>query len=189
LVTWVAEAAAKLHDHPLPAMRRHTIDDELRILHERLAQISARHPEWAARIAQIAHQAAVLARSLPTPHQRSIHRDFYPDQLLVAGDRLYLVDLDLLANGDPALDIGNFIGHMIEYSLRHSGDPMALAASEAILSQRYQQLVRPVGAREIEAYTTLTLARHIALSDQFEERRHCTEALLDLTEQRLAMAA
>ena len=34
-----------------------------------------------------------------------IHRDFYPDQVLVDGARVYLLDLDLYSLGEPPLDV------------------------------------------------------------------------------------
>jgi thiamine kinase-like enzyme len=70
-----------------------------------------------------------------------IHRDFYPDQILVDRDRLWLVDLDLCCQGDPALDIGNFIAHITEQSLRQTGDPSAME-QEAALREAFIQAWR-----------------------------------------------
>ena len=61
------------------------------------------------------------------PEPCGIHRDFYADQVIVAGPRICLIDFDLYCEGDPALDIGNFLGHIQEQSLRSLGDPEALA--------------------------------------------------------------
>src|SRR2546426_9353652 len=38
--------------------------------------------------------------------------------VIVNGERLFLLDFDLYCEGDPALDIGNFLGHITEQSLR-----------------------------------------------------------------------
>ncbi len=99
------------------------------------------------------------------------------------GERPYLYCL-----GDPALDIGNFIGHMSEQSLRQLGNPRALAGQERALEERFLQLSgesAPKAFGAIQCYTTLTLARHIYLSTQFPERQNFTEALLELCELRL----
>ena len=48
-------------------------------------------------------------RSLP----RVIHRDLYPDQVIRVGGQIGLVDLDEVAWGEPELDIGNFVAHLI----------------------------------------------------------------------------
>lgn len=64
---------------------------------------------------------------------------FYPDQVLVDRDRLWLVDLDLCCQGDPALDIGNVIAHITEQSLRQMGNPSALGDQEAALQDAFIQ--------------------------------------------------
>jgi len=215
----VAEAAHKLHQTGVATERRHTLTDELRILEEKLALVGRSRPQWAARLQQLFAACEQLAASMPQSQPCGIHRDFYPAQVMVltpqAGDRrpeaggqpsatppasslrLCLVDFDLYCLGDPALDIGNFIGHMSEQSLRQLGNPRALAGQERALEERFLQLSsnrREAGGLQpaasslqlaIQCYTTLTLARHIYLSTQFPERQNFTEALLELCELRL----
>ncbi|MFQ5570226.1 MAG: phosphotransferase [Rhodothermales bacterium] len=181
----IAEALHKLHRHgPLPK-RRHTLDDELRILHERLSLTAQRHPRWTHRLDRVLHACERLAATLPDPAPGPIHRDFYADNVLIGEDRVYLLDFDLYGLGDPALDVGNFLGHLTEQSLRVTGDPEGFADREAALEETYIALhgasIRPA----IRAYATLTLVRHIHLSTLFPDRRPFTERLLDLCEQRL----
>jgi len=225
----VAEAAHKLHQAGVATERRHTLTDELRILEEKLALVGRSRPQWAARLQQLFAACEQFAASMPQSQPCGIHRDFYPAQVMVltpqardrrpeAGGqtsatppasslRLCLVDFDLYCLGDPALDIGNFIGHMSEQSLRESQaggrrlEPAAcsLPPAACALQERFLQLSsnRPeAGGRSlqpaasslqlaIQCYTTLTLARHIYLSTQFPERQNFTEALLELCELRL----
>jgi aminoglycoside phosphotransferase (APT) family kinase protein len=161
--------------------------DELSILHERLPLVAQRKPQWANRLERILDACDRLGTSVPEPTPCGIHRDFYADQVLVSGERLYLLDFDLYCEGDPALDIGNFMGHITEQSLRTYGDPNTLADREAAMEERFVELSdRPTRAA-IQAYAMLTLVRHIYLSTQFPERRPFTEALLELCEQRLTI--
>ena len=132
--------------------------DELRILHERFRLVGAINPSWCARLWAILDACDHLGAALPEPVPRPIHRDFYPDQVIVDGHRLYLLDFDLCCLGDPALDIGNFVGHLKEYALRQLGDPEALAEQEAALVERFAQLSGPQVLPSVRAYTTLTLA-------------------------------
>jgi thiamine kinase-like enzyme len=108
---------------------------------------------------------------------------------LVDGEKLYLMDLDYYCQGDPALDLGNFRAHLIEESLRRFGKTDALSDCEASLQVRYLELNPEVPPAAIEAYTTLSLARHIYISTQFADRRCHTETILQLCEQRLAAGA
>ena len=133
-----------------------------------------------------------LGDSLFEPEPCMIHRDFYPAQVLVDGSRgrsprLWLLDFDLFCNGDPALDIGNFIGHLTEQSLRMFGDANALADRERAIEDRFVQLSGEDARFRVRAYQTLTLVRHIQLSTEFTERRPFTKPLLQLCEERLGL--
>ncbi|PSN10215.1 hypothetical protein C7271_26345, partial [filamentous cyanobacterium CCP5] len=119
----------------------------------------------------------------PSPDSLTlIHRDFYPDQILVDHNRLWLVDLDLGCLGDPALDMGNFIAHMIEQSLRLLGDPAAMQAQAVALQRTYGALADADFSGRIEFYTLLSLVRHLHISDRILDRRPHTEAILSLCE-------
>lgn len=182
----IAEAAHKLHTARVRPTRKHTIADELRILHERLPLVSRLRPDWEGRIERLLAAADRLGSSLPRPRSTGVHRDFYADQVLVDGERLYLLDFDLYCEGDPALDIGNFLGHIQEQSLRTFGDAHALANVEEAMTERFVELSGEQTRRATEVYTTLTLLRHIQISTRFPGRQHFTAALLDLCEERLA---
>jgi aminoglycoside phosphotransferase (APT) family kinase protein len=185
----IAEAAHKLHRARVRPSKQHTMADELRILHERLPLVSAMKPEWAGRIGRLLEACDRAGATLPKPRTTGIHRDFYADQVLVDGDRLYLLDFDLYCLGDPALDIGNFLGHVQEQALRSTGDPDALGAVEEALEARFVELAGEQTRRAIEVYAALTLVRHIHISTRFPDRQHITGALLDLCEQKLAAFA
>jgi aminoglycoside phosphotransferase (APT) family kinase protein len=116
------------------------------------------------------------------------HRDFYPDQVLVDGDRLCVIDFDLFCDGDPGLDVGNFSAHITEHSLRMFGDAAALAPLERALEEAYVTCAGEAVRERVRVYASLTLARHVHLSTLFAERRAFTEPLLALCEQRLGLA-
>jgi len=188
--TWLArrlaEAAHKVHRAAVPVLRRHTIADELRILHDGLGSLAQRRPEWARRIVRLLSACDRLGALTEPRRLRGIHRDFYPDHALLDGERLYLLDFDLYCEGDPALDIGNCIGHITEQSVRTRGDPGALADREAALEDRFVELAGEPARPGVRAYALLTLARHVYLSAQFPERQAFTATLLELCEERLA---
>jgi hypothetical protein len=185
LVRRIAEAAHKLHRAGVPAKRRHTMNDELRILHERLPFVAREEPRWAERIERLLGACDSLGAATPEPAYRGVHRDFYADQVIVDRGRLYLIDFDLYCEGDPGLDVGNFLGHITEQGLRAFGDPVALVDLERAMEERFVELSGEATRAAVRTYATLTLARHIHLSTLFEERRPFTESLLELCEDRL----
>jgi hypothetical protein len=185
LVRRIAEAAHKIHRADVPAERRHTMADELRILHKRLPEVACQEPAWERRIERLLAACDRLGGSVPEPRACGVHRDFYADQVLVRGRRLVLLDFDLYCGGDPALDVGNFLGHVTEQSLRTTGDYSALAYLERAMEERFVELSGEETRHAVWAYSALTLARHIHLSTLFPERRQLTGDLLALCEERL----
>jgi Phosphotransferase enzyme family len=185
LVRRIAEAAHKLHRAGVLAKRCHTMNDELRILHERLPSVARSEPQWAGRIQRLLDACDRLGAGTLKPEPCGIHRDFYADQVIVAGPRLCLIDFDLYCEGDPALDIGNFLGHIREQSLRSLGDPEALADVEVAMEERFVELAGEQTRPAVWAYKLLTLARHVHLSTLFPERRPFTGNLLELCEEYL----
>ncbi len=183
----IADAAYKVHSAGIEAERSHTCADEVRILHQRLPQVARMKPEWVLRLERIMEASDRLGASMRAAPISGIHRDFYPAQILVDGGRLWLLDFDLFCKGDPALDIGNFIGHLTEQSLRLVGEPNAMADREKIMEDRFVELHGEEARRRVRVYHTLTLVRHIQLSTDFPDRRPFTERLLELCERRLAL--
>ncbi|HEX7719928.1 MAG TPA: aminoglycoside phosphotransferase family protein, partial [Woeseiaceae bacterium] len=180
----IAVAAFRLHQAgPLP-QRSHTAADELAILQDRLAQVALKRPRLEMRLGRLKAVCERLAKSLPPIDPQLIHRDFYGDHVLVADERLYLLDFDLCCQGDPAVDVGNFVAHMSEQSLREHGNAEALAAEEEALKERYVELAGAAVRERIDIYAALTLARHVHISTLIAARRPYTEALLELSLER-----
>lgn len=203
LAARIAALAHHLHQTPMPTAKPHTLADELRILRDRVPQAAVIFPALSPRIRRIlaacealAHDWATVLHAQPTGTWFSpvgIHRDFYGDQVIVMGDRLWLLDLDLYCQGHPALDMGNFIAHITEFSLREWGDPAALVDREAALTEAAIALWQPnlaispqVLTQAIEGFVTLTLVRHIHISTRIVARRSQTAAIVALCERRLA---
>jgi aminoglycoside phosphotransferase (APT) family kinase protein len=188
LASRIAEAIHKLHRSGILPHRHHTMADELRILHERLAMVARARPPWANRLERLLNACDRLGATISPSSLTGIHRDFYHDHVIVSGPRLYLLDFDLYCAGDPGLDAGNFLGHITEQSLRATGEADSLRDKEEALEERFVELSGERVRRSVRAYATLTLVRHIYLSTQFAERRPFTEPLLELCEQRLGVA-
>ena len=185
----LADALLKLNRVPVAVSRTHGVVDELAILRDRLGRLACEQRHWGDRLGRLLDACARLAARLEPPAPVLIHRDFYPAQAIVNGARVYIVDLDLCSRGDPALDIGNCLGHLIEQGLREYGDPAALQGPAQALAQRFASRQGPRALAAADIYATLTLARHVWISTQIPDRKTTTGALLDLCEQRLGLGA
>ncbi len=179
----IALVAHKLHHANIPTKRSHTMADELSILHQRLEKMMIIYPHWQTRLERLLKLCDRLGENTPIPETKGIHRDFYPDQILVDGKKLYLLDLDLYCQGDVGVDIGNFMAHLTEQSLRTLGNPDALIDREIAVKNKFMELAGENHENAIESYKILTLVRHISISTQFPERQPFTSTLIDLCEQ------
>jgi Predicted aminoglycoside phosphotransferase len=185
----VAQAIHKLHAAGVPTDKSHTINDELKILRECFEQVAALNPQWSQRLDRLLIACEQLSARTPVGGNRGIHRDFYSSQVIVDGERLWLLDFDLYCRGDPALDAGNFIAHITEQALRELGSPDALLEVERALEEEFIRLSGEPARPALHLYRDLTLARHILLSTKFPERNHLTERLLELCETRFRSSA
>jgi hypothetical protein len=173
-----ADALAKLHRVPAAEARCWTIADELAVLDTRLEQLGHARPDLAPRVRGLRERCHAAAATLPEAAVSGIHRDFYPEQLIVGGDRLHLVDLDLYSRGDPALDAGNFIAHLIEAAIRATGDPAANTPLIEAFRNRFLGKSPATPAAAIRTYTLLSLARLAQISTTIQARNGTTEIIL-----------
>lgn len=186
----VADALRALHAAPVAPGRAWTLDDELAVLRERLASLAARQPTLAPRIGRLLRRLLEVAGPLRHRTARAlVHRDFYHDQVLVDGDRVVLVDLDLVAAGDPALDVGNFVAHLVEQWWRDGSAGDALPRLAAAMLQGATAGSPAITEDAAVRYAFLSLGRLLEIAASHDARRPYLPRLLDLIEDRLAVHA
>lgn len=88
----------------------------------------------------------------------AIHGDMRLDQFLVSGDRLYLTDWEEFRLGDPARDVGAFVGEWLYFAMR--GIPKALGEEPGFTfgHQTSHQEILTVGARALDRFQPLMRA-------------------------------
>lgn len=185
----VAEAAVKLHRLELRPSRKHTVADECSILRDRFDRLSETRPSLRARLDAIFEACCRLFSAFEEGDSCCIHRDFYPAQVILSGPLVHLLDFDLCCCGDPALDIGNFLGHITEQSLREHGHAGAYSCFELMLKERYLELTAVELRPRIRAYQTVTVARHLYLCTLKPDRVSTLPLLLDWCEERLGLGS
>lgn len=182
----IGSALAKLHRINLNLPRSYCLADEKKLLADRLLRAAKLLPKLSERILAVLQTCLMLAEHIQEGTTTSIHRDFYPDQLVVSDNRIVLVDFDLLCRGDAGLDIGNFIGHLEEMAVRDFEIANRYnEVAEAFLST-YRHHAPEIDLRQIDAYSIFTSARHIFINARIERRSKSVESLLEYIEQELA---
>ncbi|MBT8399295.1 MAG: aminoglycoside phosphotransferase family protein, partial [Rhodothermia bacterium] len=184
----IGRGLASLHTVRALTDRHHTVPEEIAILTKCFNQFRNAHPDQADRASDILSRCRHLVSD--TPYSlTAIHRDFHPENVLVDGQQVYIIDFDLYSLGDPAIDAGNFIGHLVELGIRNYEDPDALDGLVRAFRAGYRDADGPADRRRIQSFATLTLARHIYLSTVRPGRSSTTETLMACCERRLRRAA
>ncbi|RTZ91788.1 MAG: hypothetical protein DSY92_03735 [Planctomycetota bacterium] len=133
----------------------HQVADEISILGTRL--------EVFQRILKRPHaEAEPLVRStierlleLDEVEMSLAHRDLHDKQMVVSTSGISLIDLDLLARADPALDRGNIIAHCRLRALQGLPVPWKKVASSIAAESR----LRNISPAHLQAWTGATLCR------------------------------
>lgn len=175
----IASGIAAFHRLPVVLDRQHHLRDELTILKSRLEPMIPVHPQGKT-IAQVLDRCQAIAASMTHECCSLIHRDFYPDQLLIHHDQIVLLDLDLCCMGDGALDVGNFLAHLVEWSVRNQHPVAKLHPCMMAISETYVAERQTTSLKQIHDYLYLSLARHIELSTRIPGRAATTLPLIDL---------
>ncbi|MGC7589591.1 phosphotransferase [Bisgaard Taxon 46] len=165
-------------------------EQEIHILRDRLMQAQLLLPQFSIRIANVLAGCEKLAMKLANFPFVPVHRDFYQDQILECASKpgqMVLLDLDLASLGHSALDAGNYLAHIQEFAIRKYADKEALSAHQNAFLGTFLTSNSTTNLQDVEIYTLLSLARHIYLSTQFPDRKHTTETLLSLCEERLTL--
>jgi len=179
----VADVARKIHESGVVSRRNHSMADELAVLDASLMQAANASPSLASRIREVGAACREMASDSVPGRVAGIHRDFYGDQIIVSDHRLFVLDLDQFCEGDTSLDIGNFLAHITEQSIRMHGDPSAFDdARHALLERAVSNGGEP---ETILVYDLLTLARQIWISTRIPDRNQITAIILAECERRL----
>ena len=172
LAARIADGIHLLHAAPIELDRRHGLERELAVLHERIDRLTERDQ---ARRCLSALESAAAGRF--EWRWRPVHRDFYYDQVFVDGSTLGLLDLDDAAMSEPALDVSNFLAHLRLLALEEPSRCEGIAAAANAFRNRMRSLdpdLDPSLLRVLEAGTLLRLAciheRHAGSLLQASER-------------------
>ncbi len=168
-----------LHTCGVQSPRRWSVDDELGLLRERFGHLAEARPALQERLARLLHDLHRLAEPLtPCDRETLLHRDFYQDQLLIDGERVTLLDLDLVAMGDPALDVGNMVAHLTELAWRESQHAPAATALGTAFTDHLFRVHEGLTPDRVARWTCLALARLVEIASRHDNRRRHVGLLL-----------
>jgi aminoglycoside phosphotransferase (APT) family kinase protein len=156
-----ARALRIFHGGPPPA-RRKDLAGELAIAasrHEAACRVGGPGREERA---DALERLRVLAGEAPAPSSGRLHGDFYEAQVLVGPSGIAFLDLDLSCEGDPALDVGNFLAHLALREAQGNLEPPRAERLRAAFLDGYGP-GGPDFEERVPLYQAVSLARLSAL--------------------------
>jgi len=125
----VARALAALHLDHVPVPRQRRLWEEVRHLEKIGKLLQQACPYLEPEVKEIVGTVVAGLVELPLA---PTHRDFHPDNILIDGDRLSLIDLDVFSEADPLLDVARLLVGLafmpLDYSLTHERAQIAAQA-------------------------------------------------------------
>ena len=179
-----AAVIAKLHATRVQPLKTYTLADERAHLAEWAADLTTHKPQYASAIEWQLAALNAWADTLPPGVFTPTHRDFYYSQLLFTDRRITLIDLDLFARADPAIDVANFVAHLRFLALDHYANARALDLEIETFVAEYarRQSVTPAFFERLAFYETATYFRLMRVVMQRPHFADLFQPLFELTE-------
>jgi hypothetical protein len=113
---------AKLHNMPVAPSRVCAYHDEKASLRMFVEALKTDQPQLQYELRQYAAEVEKRFDGFHGVQATHVHGDFHPDHVYVASNFITVIDFERFCIGDPARDLGSFVGHMrtTAYSLGKS---------------------------------------------------------------------
>ncbi len=181
-----AAALATFHQLEAPAgVPAFDRSRELTVLERWLDVLERVRPRKAARGRQLLEALAVASGPIDPQPPVLLHRDFYEKQLVWSEGCTTILDLDTLATGEAALDVGNLIAHAALYQMTRRRAPVTVADLHALADavlRAYRSAGGHVADDAVWWYAASSLARGGALHGLRTLTRRVSPWLWDASE-------
>jgi streptomycin 6-kinase len=185
-VRQAARSIAGVHELSLPLEGVRGAPSETRSVRRWLDVLRRIRPQLAARIDRL-ETRLVAELEARTRTVAPVHSDFHLANVLVDEDGVVLIDWDQVAIGDPASDVGRFLGALRVAALRIAGRSDALDETAAAFVEAYLE-TREEDLRQIRLFETVGLV--VAAASPFRLQRdgweEGAEAMVEQAERALA---
>lgn len=180
----------KLHRAVLKNLSLYSVEEEWKRLKEMILETAQIYPELAD---QLTNTFSLLNRDVPVLRKEEmtpVHRDFYDKQLLVGPKRVTLIDTDTLALGDPALDVGNFLAHLVLRAGQHPEAKQTMRDAHRLFTEEYRVATNWADAetfwKRVGWWETATLLRLACLYSLRPRWKELAPFLLEEAQKRIS---
>ena len=155
IVKTTARAIALLHSQRIPLNTTRKPRDEIRTFMRWTEVLASVRTGLRKRIERLSQRLAGELESR-TEMTGPVHGDFHHTNVLVDDSRIWIIDLDEMAYGDPCVDIGRFLASLRIPSLRAFGAISGLSHAREIFLEEYLKK-GPAPPRRIRLFEAASL--------------------------------
>ena len=181
-------ALACIHATTIDDLPVFTAEDEAAIVHRWLklmTLIGGAHSETLATLADKldAISPVTLTPAVGEAEACTIHRDYYPSQLVFQDDQVTVMDIDTLATGSVCVDLGNFLAHLLLSELDRGGSVADWAHGADKCLHHYESVGSTVSRSELAYYLGTSLFRVGAVHAHRTATGRCAKSLWRVAEE------
>lgn len=171
------DALAHLHRTWLPELPQFTARDECQIMTRWHSFMQRIKPDQARHTARLVDDLLEWGRRVESAHRCTIHRDYYAAQVVTTRRTVTVLDLDTLALGDPAIDLGNFIAHGYLDLISENAAPLDFGDLTDRVVQRYDAASNVIDDQALAFYCASALFRIGAVHSGRTSTGRCAKPL------------
>ncbi len=176
-VTQATRALAWIHKTSSDGLPEFAVENERAIVRRWLKLMTlldgVRHQSLAA----LAGKIDAMAEAVDEAELCTIHRDYYPSQVVFHGDDVTVLDIDTLATGSRCVDLGNYLAHLFLSELDRGGSMAGWAGVADECLRHYESFGAAVSRSELAYYLSTSLFRVGAVHFYRTASGHCAESL------------
>lgn len=109
IMAGVARLLSGLHGTPMPGLPRQGRETIQLRIQNAMVDLSVACPALAQRIETVGHELLKRVATLETVKAATLHNDFHWNQLRIKRGHFTLLDLERMVQGDPLVDVANFV--------------------------------------------------------------------------------
>lgn len=183
----LANAIVDFHGTPAPpSTPQRTAADDMASVITGLTDLASWHPVLSD---PARHLAAALCRHLPPANSQTVllHGDLHTKNLIVHQEHISFIDLERVATGPAAIDLGFLNAHAIALGLRQPGWSPNAKQHARLATDHYQAATHTIPPSELAWHTSLGLAEQALLVARHLEPQwqHTSASLLHLAHHHL----
>lgn len=180
-------ALGHIHNSGIAVGTPHTVDVEIRRLHERLDEFKMSGPRVFLMLRDLLKQIVAKEQRLPREEPVPSHGDYKYNQFLFDGERFGLIDVEYFVQAEPSFDLGKYCGHIAPSNPQHWSDTAQANEARRVFLDAYCAVRPEYRGERFPLFEALSLATRalVVMWSQPRNWEYIAQTLVALSYERL----